>query len=354
MTTSKARLLRIVRLEEARPDLPSRTLFHAGPPYRGERPRAVMNAAAQAAVIAGWASEIEAARRLLESGDIALNPAQDHGLAVPLAMVAAPAMWCFEVGDERSIFHVPMSEGTPPALRFGSDAPEALELARTWCRQAAELLNPRLKYVPALEDLIEAALNRGDDCHAMTAAGNQLFVDALGTIPDDLRSSLLGNAGFVLGIWMAWAGWKLKRSGSLIEAVGGNGIDFGWRPRGVQSWRTAPAATPSGAIFKQDRAAFSLGAIGDSALVDICGLGGQSLRFAPTLLAEWQHVLPDDVRTRHTRIIDPETGIVDVARVAKSGIGPIVNLAIVDRDGGGFPIGRGAYLAPPELFATGG
>jgi hypothetical protein len=268
-------------------------------------------------------------------------------------MVLAPTMWCFEVGDELGVFHSPMSEGTPPALRFGSDAPECVDRARTWCSQAAEILNSRLDRVPAIEQLITAALERGDECHAMTAAGNQLFVELLGDIPEDLKSDLLNNAGFVLGIWMAWGGWNLKRSECTIQAVGGNGVDFGWRPRGSQSWRTVPAPVPSGLFFKKERADFGLGAIGDSAVVDICGLGGQSLKSAPTLIDEWRHALPDDVRTRRERITEPRSGIVDPARVISSRTGPIVNLAIVDRDGGGFPIGRGAYVVPPELFSTG-
>lgn len=353
MAKSEARLRRLVRLEDARQDLPSRTLFHAGPGYRGEKPRAVTNAAAQAAVIAGWATDLDAARGLLASGDILLAPAQDHGIAVPLAMVLAPTMWCFEVGDEFGVFHSPMSEGTPPALRFGSDVPECGDRARTWCAQAAELLNPRLERVPAVEQLIAAALEHGDECHAMTAAGNQLFVESLGDAPEILKRDVLSNPGFVLGIWMAWAGWKLQQSESTIAAIGGNGIDFGWRPRGSRTWRTVPAPVPTGSIFKKERAEFGLGAIGDSAVVDICGLGGQSLRSAPNLIDEWRHVLPDDVKTRRERIIDPQSEIVDPTRVTHSGTGPIVNLAIVDRDGGGFPIGRGVYVVPHDLFATG-
>jgi hypothetical protein len=262
-------------------------------------------------------------------------------------------MWCFEVGDDHSVFHSPMSEGTPPALRFGANAPECVDRARTWCSQTAKVLNSRLGRVPPITQLITAALEHGDECHAITAAGNQMFVESLGDIPESLKSDLLSNPGFVLGIWMAWAGWKLKRSESAIEAIGGNGIDFGWRARGSRTWRTGPAPVPSGSLFKKERAEFGLGAIGDSAVVDICGLGGQSLKCAPNLIEEWRHALPDDVRTRRERITDPQSGIVDPARVNNSRTGPIVNLAIVDRDGGGFPIGRGAYVVPPELFATG-
>jgi hypothetical protein len=62
MAKSKARLRRLVILQEARTDLPPRTLFHAGPPYRGAMPKAVTNAAVQAALTAGWAENAEATR----------------------------------------------------------------------------------------------------------------------------------------------------------------------------------------------------------------------------------------------------------------------------------------------------
>ena len=82
-----------------------------------------MAAAEQAAVIGGFAKDAPTARAMLESGSLPLKPAQDHGVAVPLAMVVAPSMWCFEVGDSDSVFHSPVSEGPPPALRFGSADP---------------------------------------------------------------------------------------------------------------------------------------------------------------------------------------------------------------------------------------
>jgi hypothetical protein len=44
---------------------------------------------------------------------------------------------------------------------------------------------------------------------------------------------------------------------------------------------------------------------------------------------------------------------VDVSRVIETGTGPIINLAIVDREGAAAPIGRGIYLVPAGLFKTG-
>lgn len=353
MTKTDARLHRLVTLQDARPDLPPRTLFHAGPPYRGAPPEAVAIAAAQAAVIAQLAPDLAGARQMIQSGALKLAPAQDHGIVVPLSMVVASSMWCFEVGDNTARFYSPVGEGPPPALRFGSDDPVCIARARDWCAEAAHVINLRLSDVAPVEALMAEALTKGDDCHAITAAGNALLIAQLGTLPEPMKAALQSNAGFVLGVFMAWAAWKLHTSAAPIAAIGGNGLQFGWRPRDAAAWRTLDAAPPQGKYFQPDRADHALGAIGDSAVVDICGFGGQALQAAKVLREEWAHVLPPDLAARRERIIAAATGIVDPARVVATGTGPIINLAILDRHGAGAPIGRGIFIAPPALFTTG-
>jgi hypothetical protein len=95
-----------------------------------------------------------------------------------------------------------------------------------------------------------------------------------------------------------------------------------------------------------------LGAIGDSAVIDFCGLGGQALSAAPLLASEWSAVLPADALARRERLIDPDTGIVDARRVVASGLAPLINLAIIDRDGAAGLIGRGFYSTPLDLFSA--
>lgn len=350
---TNTRLRRLVHLYEARPDLPADTLFHAGPPYRDTPPKAVLNAAALAAVIGEMAEDVSQAHQLIERGDIKLAPAQDHGIATPLAMVVSPTMWCFEVSDAEHTFHAAVGEGPPPALRFGSDNPGCITRANVWCTDAARNINPQVANLPTIERMMAAAQQSGDDCHAITASGNANFTNALGPIDKDMKAGLLENPGFILGLWMAWAGWKLKSAKASISAIGGNGIEFGWKPRGQTNWITAPATTPVGKMFHRDDAQRPLGAIGDSAIVDICGFGGQSLTSAPVLLEEWAEALPSDLQERRSKIIDPDTGIVDPGAIRRSGIAPIINLAVLDRDGARGPIGRGAYIPPLSLFTTG-
>jgi hypothetical protein len=56
---------------------------------------------------------------------------------------------------------------------------------------------------------------------------------------------------------------------------------------------------------------------------------------------------------RRNRITDPEWGVVDLAGVRNAGISPIINLASLDQDGAGAPIGRGIYIPPIALFTSG-
>lgn len=353
MNRKLAHLRRLVRLSEARADLPERTLLHAGPPYKGAPPRAVLAATVQAAVIGGFAQDASAARAMLEAGSLSLEPAQDHGVAVPLAMVVAPSMWCFEVGDNNDVFYSPVSEGPPPALRFGSADPLCVARAHEWIAEAAQTINSQLATLPDVESMMRHALRGGDDCHAVTRAGNDRFLELLDRTPAELAADIRANPGFVLGIWMAWAAWKLHTSASEIVAIGGNGIEFGLRWRGETHWAAVPCAPPTGIRFNPQQTAPALGAIGDSALVDVCGFGGQALGSAPTLTAEWADLLPADAQSRGSAIIHRDRGVIDPDAVRATGVMPIINLAILDERGAAGPIGRGFYIVPPTLFGTG-
>lgn len=351
--TRTARLLRLVRLGDARRDLPPATLFHAGPPFRGTPPRAVQNAAAQAAVIGNMASDFASALERVSDGTIRLRPAQDFGLAAPLAQVIAPAMWCFEVGDAQDKAYAPVSEGGAPALRFGADDAVCVERARGWCGDVSNAINPLLADLPEPAALMRKARTLGDECHAVTAAGNQLFVDALPGLDPAFATAILANPGFVLPLWMAWSLWTVKASGGEIAAIGGNGDEFGVRLRTDGRWKTAPAQVPIGHYFKPEMQHLALGAIGDSALVDICGYGGQALAHAPVLMKEWAARLPADALSRPARIVDPVLGMVQRERVVATETAPTIHLAILNTQGAGAPIGRGFYHPPISLFQHG-
>ncbi|HBT33084.1 MAG TPA: hypothetical protein DEB15_09740 [Pusillimonas sp.] len=351
--SNTAQLTRMVRLKSALPNLPDQALFHAGPPYKGSPPEAVLNAAAQAAVMEGWAADTQTARSMLSesTSGITLLPAQDYGVVVPLAQVAGPSTWCVEVGNEALKVYSPVSEGPAPALRFGSIEPVCRDRAMNDCKLFAEHINPLLEKTPIYpEQLMQQALQLGDDGHAIVGAGTKLWVDALTDLPADIREKILTNAGFALTTWMAYCSWKLRTSSCPIVAIGANGIEFGLKFKNAKAWATIEAPPPSGPRFNPEHTAQALGAIGDSAVVDACGYGGQALKQAPPLLAEWKDYLPADALTRPGRIIAPENGCIDPARIQAERVAPIINLAILDSLGANTPIGRGHYSPPLSVF----
>lgn len=341
----------VVRRSDALPHLGREVLLHAGPPLDGAPPAPVRQAAVQALLFEGLADDVPTAQALLATGAVRLLPAQDHGVATPLAQVVSAAMPLAEVGDAHHVAWAPLVEGPPPALRFGTTDPAALERLRTVTVLGLDRLAPLLQARPmALAPVIAQALAEGDECHGRTGAANQALLARLEGLLEADHALLAGSPGFVLTILMAAAAWRLRHGDARIVAVGGNGQRFGLRLRGDAGWRAIDATPPTGTRFPQHAGATALGAIGDSAVLDFCGLGGQALPAAPALCDEWRGSLPADLAQRRALVSDAVSGLVDPAHVTASGQPPLVNLAVLDASGEAGLIGRGWYAPDTALF----
>jgi hypothetical protein len=335
------------------PTLPAHVLLHAGPPFRGAPPAPVINAAIQALLFEGLAADAAAARKLVLEGRAELRPAQDYAVVTPLAQVVSASMLLVAVKQQQQICYAPIVEGSAPALRFGCAAPECLRRLRAIGARVRSAVAPSVRREPlAIEDLINVAIAAGDECHARTAAANEAMVSKLSGIDADCAAELRAIPAFVLTILMAAAATALRTRRCDIEAIGGNGVDFGIRRRGDAAWHHVPAEAPRSARFAGPDAPVALAAIGDSAVIDFCGLGGQALSVAPSLASEWSGALPADALTRSHELIDPDSGIVDPKRILRAALAPLINLAILDRDGSAGLLGRGFYSPPVALFAA--
>lgn len=330
-----ARWFDVVPRAAACPDVPARVLLHAGPPFRGVPPEPVINAAIQAMLFEGWAPNSGAARELLVQGKIELRPAQDHGVATPLAQVVSASMLLMAVRQQNQVCYAPMLEGSSPALRFGSTAPECLSRMRDVGAWVSAVVAPLVRRRPiTIDAVVRSALAAGEECHARTAAANEAMVSSVPGLDPASATTLRAMPAFVLTILMAACATALRNHSGEISAIGGNGVDFGVRRR--QVWHQAAAEAPHGVRFDGMDTTTPLAAIGDSAVIDYCGLGGQALTA--------------EALARRRVLIDPLTGIVDAKRVIKSGVAPLIHLAILDRDGTAGLIGRGAYTPPVSLF----
>jgi hypothetical protein len=337
-----------------RPELPPHVLLHAGPPLRAAVPAPVLQAAVQALLFEGLAADERAAGELLRAGHVQLQPAQDYDIVTPLAQVVSASMLLVSVVQREQVGYAPLVEGPAPALRFGSSAAECRARLRALGEWAHSAIVPALRRRPvAVEELIRIAIAAGDECHARTTAANEALIARLDGLDASCAACLRANRAFVLPVLMAAAAAALRSSGCPIVAIGGNGVDFGIRRRGAASWSQAPAEAPRGPRLPGAEGHTALGAIGDSAVIDFCGLGGQALAAAPALAAEWAAQLPPDALSRRHELIDPRSGVVDPVRVVRSALAPLINLAVLDCAGVAGLIGRGVYCPPVSLFASG-
>jgi hypothetical protein len=326
-------------------------LLHAGPPLTHAIPKVIQHAAKLALLFEGYADSMEAAGACIDRGEILFIPAQDVGIVTPLAQVVSPSMALAEVSDGAHSAYAPLVESVAPAMRFGSSDDLTMQRLHQITEIGLNAIAPILQINPlALGPIVVEAMANGDECHSKTAVANRLLVSALSGLSIEHQAFIERNPSFVLPILMAAAKTLLLGPQSKIHSVGGNGHSFGIRYHHESNWRTIKATPPTGTRFSQHAEVTALGAIGDSAVIDFCGLGGQAIAVADDLLRDWQHVLPAHVVDIHAAIIDPLTGFVDIERVATSQKIPIVHLAILDDEGQHGLIGKGFYQAEASNF----
>ncbi|GAA3955410.1 DUF1116 domain-containing protein [Allohahella marinimesophila] len=342
----------ISRLKDVLPALDPLIFLHAGPPLPlNDLPNAVHYAVVAAMIFEGLAADpVEAAQRLANN-DVKLLPAQDFGVVTPLAQVVSASMPVFIVGNDARLCYAPLVEGPPPALRFGSFDPECWANLKRVSEFGLEVLDPIIKVRPvSMSSVVASALARGNDCHALVGNANEAFIDALAQAPSDAQQQLRANGAFVLPILMAASAWVLKTSSTDLDAVGGNGRRFGVRFKGSKTWSVSPASAPIGPTIPGLEGRAVLGAIGDSAVIDFCGLGGQALHLAPALLADWAAYLPSDHATIADAVIDPETGLVSVKRILSSGVSPLIHLAMLGEGPQAGLLGKGFFRPALDTF----
>jgi len=355
----------------------ARTVFHAGPPFdsAADIPAPVRNSICVAAVYEGWADSFTTAARLLQDGTIKTAAAQDHALLVPLAGVLSPRMAVLEVHDvgvsTSASIYVAINEGQAHATRLGKlDA--ALPRHLCWLNGPfADWLAQRLRQPLELAPLMAQALREGDDCHARTVAGSVLLSGILqrnasaGPGSDAARDFLAASPAFSLNPWMAAAALWLRAAEGVarstwVSRAGGNGRCFGIQLAGrPRHWITTDAPVPSGTPEPVHAARQAVGALGDSAVIDFLGLGGQAIVHAPALHDAMKCALPDDILERPMQILAAPgvldglaRSVTDARCCARIGRGPVVLIGMIDAAGEAGRIGGGVVDMQPGIFET--
>jgi len=384
-------LVDVVQARDAIPVLAGeqKVLLHAGPPIRFEEMTPPMQGSCVGALLfERWAATEEQARAMLAAGEIRFEPCHHHDAVGPMGGITSPSMAVVVVenrqGGNRA--YCTMNEGIGKVLRFG--AYDAEVVARLeWMR---DVLGPALAQALrqtadgyALIPLISRAITMGDEFHQRNIAASALFAKDMapllartdvdrGDVAQVLQF-LSDTDQFFLNLAMAACKSVMDQArtvqeGSIVTAMTRNGKDFGIRVSGLgDQWFTAPVNTPQGLYFTGYSQEQACPDMGDSAITETFGLGGMSMIAAPgvtrfvgaggftdavAISDEMAEIVVDFNGTLPIPTWDFQGAPlgIDVRKVVKTSITPIINTGIASLEPGVGQIGAGTVRAPLACF----
>ena len=287
------------------PGMDDHTVLHCGPPLAWADFCDPLRRSVRASVVAeGWADSPEEAERLVAAGRVRLEPANHHGAVVPMATTVGPSAPVLVVEDPQSggRAYTGVNQGPGATAWFGQDTREAVDRL-VWLRDvAAPVLEATLAAAGpvALLPFMVQGLQMGDDVHMRTQAATNLFLrhllpalvaaDRPGLV--EVARFLSGNHLFFLNLAMAAAKAVTESAAavpgsSVVVAMARNGTTFGIRLAGTgDTWFVAPAPPVGRALYHPGFGPES-GApdIGDSAVLELVGLGGPAAAASPAVAA---------------------------------------------------------------------
>ena len=366
--------------------LSGRVLLHPGPAVELEQVCDPLRRSMRVTVLAeGWCRTLERADALLESGDVRLLAANDVGVVVPMAGVVGPTspVWVVDLDadGERVTAFAPVGQGSGDVAWFGRESPAAYTRLLLLRDAVAPVLSAAVADCGPVDvlSLAAQAVAMGDDVHVRTQAATNLLLRHL--LPslmgsDHPRAVEVGrylSANHLLFLTLAMASartltaWAGQVQGSsMVTVMARNGTQFGAKLSGNDQWFLAPAPVVGRALYHPGRGpADGAPDIGDSALLELVGLGGAAAAGSPAvgqlvggmdeaaaLTAELDRVCV----ARSTRFTLPTYGGrgtplgVDVRKVVEFGITPKVTTGILHISDGSGQVGAGVAEPPLGCF----
>ena len=368
------------------PGLGDRTLLHPGPPIAWDDVCDPLRRSMRAAVVAeGWAPDVDGADALLATGRVALAAANEHATVVPMATALGPSMpvWVVENAAGGTRAFAPIGQGSGDVAWMGRESPAAI-VRLGFLRDVAW---PRLARIVArigpvdVFALAAQGVQMGDDVHMRTQASTNLLIrsmlPAIPTLPDDPATVafceyLSANHLFFLTLAMAGAksltlAAEQVEGSSMVTTMARNGTTYGVRLAGSDRWFRAPAPPVEDALFHAGYGPADGGLdIGDSAVLELVGLGGPASAGSPAVAAFLGGSMTDAARATEAmrRICAGESSRfklptmdfrgtplgVDVRRVVETGVTPKVNTGILHAHAGVGQVGAGVATAPAAAF----
>ena len=378
-------LVDVAAAETIVPGVSGRMLLHCGPAIEWAEACDPLRRSMRAAVVAeGWAGTVEQADQLLTDGTVRLEPAYRHDTVLPMASAIGPSSPVFVVDnrDGGTRAFAPINQGPGETAWFGRDTPAAiarLELLR-------DVIGPMLRRIVEATGPIDVfalaaqGVQIGDDVHMRTQGTTSLMVRQLlpqiATLPDDGRGALAqflsANHLFFLNLAMAaakaatlWAG-QVEGS-SIVTLMCRNGTSYGIGLAGSDQLFLSEAPPVADAMYYPDYGPeTSARDIGDSAVLELVGLGGAAAAGSPAVAgflpggmsdaAAMTEQMTSICASQSTRFKLPTRNYrgtpvgLDVRRAVELNATPRVTTGILHASSGAGQIGAGVAAAPIECF----
>jgi hypothetical protein len=361
-------------------DLERGVFLHAGPPISWDRASGPMRGAlVGAALFEGLATTPEEAERLVAHAP--LDSCHHHRAVGPMAGVVSPSMWMFVVEDTvgGGTAYCSLNEGLGKVLRYGAYGPEVIERLRWMAGSLGPALRDAVRsHGPVdLRAIMAQALHMGDELHNRNRAATSLFVRELaGDLAEAGAADVLrfasGNDHFFLNLAMAAGKVSADAArdvpgSSMVVAMARNGTDFGIQVSGTgDRWFTGPAGVPDGLYLGAYGPDDANPDIGDSTITETTGVGGFAMAAAPAIVRFIGGEVPDALAATQRMyeitlaehpafqvpILDfrgTPVGI-DVTKVVRTGVLPVVNTGIAGRAAGTGQVGAGLVSPPADVF----
>lgn len=364
------------------------TILHAGPPIAWEDMCGPMQGAILGAIrFEGLAETDDEALQLIEAGKIKFAPNHHYGSVGPMTGIITYHMPLFEVKNETygNVAYCTINEGLGKVMRFGANDQEVLDRL-VWFRDS---LGPVLDKAIALAGginlkvIMAQALAMGDEMHQRNLAASSLLARKLCPYIAELEIAnaekakiinfICSNDQFFLNLAMP-AGKSITdpakgvKYSSIVTVMCRNGTDFGIKVAGTgEEWFTALANMPEGLYFPGYGPDDANRDMGDSAIVEVIGLGGITMAAAPAVVRFVGAGSQDDaIRftkemgeisfAKSTNFLIANMGFegaplgIDIRKVVETGILPVINTGMAHKKPGVGQIGAGVVKAPMGCF----
>lgn len=368
------------------PGMGDRTVLHCGPAIAWGDMCDPLQRSINAAVVAeGWAKDTASAARLVAAGEVNLRPANEHATVVPMATSIGPSapVYVVENAIGGSVAFSSVNQGSGAVQWFGVDSDAAIERLRFVRDSVAPVLAGAIAGKGPIDVLALASqgVPMGDDVHMRVQATTNLFLRDL--LPFLVRSPhaaapevatfLSGNHLMFLNVAMAAAKSLVDSAmsvehASIVTTMARNGVTYGIRlPGAAGKWFITQSPPIQNALYYPGYGPeTSAPDIGDSAVLELIGLGGAAAANSPAVAGFLGGRMSDAIAatrsmqricfgqsTKFRLPILDNVGTpvgVDVRRVVELSITPAVNTGIIHATAGTGQVGAGVAWAPLQCF----